>query len=75
MSFPQKPIKRMENEISVGGMDNVPPASCPPSAHASACAPAYVERIGRAVTNEKSGIGIVRHLAENSLILSMEPVP
>jgi len=75
MSFPKKPIKRMENAISVGGTDNVPPTSCPPSAHVSACAPAYVEPTGKAVPNEKSDMGIVRHPAENSPILSMEPAP
>ena len=72
MSFPKKQINGMKKEINAGGTDNVPPTLCPPPAHVSACAPAYAERTGVAVTNETNGMGIVRHPGENSPILFME---
>ena len=72
MSFPKNPISGLEKEISAGGTDNVPPALCPPTAHASAYVPARVERIGRAGTNETDEAGVRRHPGENTPFLFME---
>jgi len=52
MKFHQKNFFQWKKMKDVGGMDNVPPASCPRAAHASACAADYVERTGRAEAKE-----------------------
>lgn len=59
MKFHQKNFFQWKKMKDVGGMDNVPPASCPRAAHTSACAAAYVERTARAeakeIQHERSG--------------------
>lgn len=52
MTFCQKLLYQLNEMKNAGGMDNVPPAPCPRSAHASACVAAYVERTGRAGMHE-----------------------
>ena len=52
MTFRQKLLYQWNEMKNAGGMDNVPPAPCPRSAHASACAAAYVDSTGRAETKE-----------------------
>jgi hypothetical protein len=69
MKFRQKNLFQWNEMKNAGGMDNVPPASCPRSAHASACVAAYVERTGRAgmheILRERSG----RPVEKNRLVL------
>ncbi len=72
MNFLQKPFLHLEKEISVGGVDHVPPAECPRPARASANTPAHVEPTGKAVTKKMDGMWIVRPVAVNGPILSSE---
>lgn len=64
-----------ENQDNVGGMENVPPTFCLPAAYASANAPAYVGRTGKAGNENLMGTVSTGHLAEDSLIRPMEPSP
>jgi len=75
MNLRQKRIHKGKIIITVGGTEDVPPALCPPPAHASACVPAHVERTGAAVSNKSQRIGAGRPVAENSLILCLEVAP
>jgi len=52
MTFRQKNLFQWNEMRSAGGIDYVPPASCPRAAHTSACVAAYVERTGRAEVKE-----------------------
>lgn len=52
MKFHQKKLFQWNEMKDAGGMDYVPPASCPRAAHTSAYAAAYVERTGRAEAKE-----------------------
>ncbi len=52
MKFPQKLPFQWNGMRNAGGMDNVPPAPCLRSAHASAYSAAYVARTGRLETKE-----------------------
>ncbi len=72
MNFLQNPFLLLEKEINAGGVDYVPPMVCLLPACASAIVPAYVERTGKAVTNESNEIGSVGHPYENTPILSLE---
>jgi hypothetical protein len=69
MTFRQKLHYQLNEMKNVGGRDNVPPAPCPRSVHASACVAAYVERTGRAeakeILRERSG----RPVKKNRLVL------
>jgi hypothetical protein len=52
MKFAQNMNVIQRNEFNAGGIVYVPPALCLPPACASAHVPAYVERIGKAVTKK-----------------------
>jgi hypothetical protein len=69
MTFRQKLLYQLNKMKNAGGMDNVPPAPCPRSAHVSACVAAYVECTGRAeakeILRERSG----RPVEKNRLVL------
>ena len=72
MNFAQNINVNQWNEFNVGGMVYVPPTGCLPPACASAHVPAYVERTGRAGTNNRDDVGTVRPMVVNSLILFSE---
>ena len=72
MNLPQNMNVPQGNEFNAGGMVYVPPAGCLPPACASAHVPAYVERTGRAGTNNWGDVGTVRPMIVNSLILFSE---
>lgn len=72
MNFTQKINVPQRNEFNVGGFDHVPPALCLLPADVSAYIPAYVERTGRAGTNNWDDVGTVRPMVVNSLILFSE---
>jgi len=69
MTFCQKILSYFHRMKNVGGMDNVPPAPCPRSAHASAYIAAYVERTGRAEVKEILPERSVRPVEKNRLVL------
>lgn len=69
MKFAQNMNVIQRNEFNAGGIVHVPPALGLPPARASAHAPAYVERTGKAVTKKMNDMGTVRPVAVNSLIL------
>jgi hypothetical protein len=73
MTFRQKLLLHLCGMKNAGGMDNVPPASCPRSAHASAYVAAYVERTGKdgmhEILREQSG----RPVEKNRLVLRGGP--
>jgi hypothetical protein len=69
MTFCQKLLYQLNEMKNAGGMDNVPPAPCPRSAHASACVAAYVERTGRAEAKEILCEQSVRPAEKNRLVL------
>lgn len=68
MKFHQKNLFQWNEMKDAGGMDNVPPASCPRSAHASAYVAAYVERTGRAGMHEILCERSVRPVEKNRLV-------
>jgi|GEM_PF-1100619 len=76
MKFAQNTNVIQRNEFNAGGIDHVPPALCPPPAHASAhlpaYLPAYVEPTGKAGTNNWDDVGTARPVAVNSSILFLE---
>lgn len=72
MNFTQNINVNQRNEFNVGGMVYIPPTGCLPPACASAHVPAYVERTGRAVTNNCEDVGTVGPMIVNSLILFSE---
>jgi len=72
MNFTQKINVNQRNEFNAGGMVYVPPTGCPPPACASAHVPAYVERTGKAGTNNWDDVGTVRPVVVNGLILFSE---
>ncbi|MBI5295582.1 MAG: hypothetical protein HY869_08910 [Chloroflexi bacterium] len=57
MEFARNRTSRIWEETNAGGMDNVPPAHCPPAACVSACGAAHVERTGGAGTNTIAVVG------------------
>jgi len=61
-----------KNEFNAGGTWTMPPALCLPPARASAHVPAYVERVGRAVTKKMNDMRSVRPVAVNSHRLFLE---
>ena len=69
MTFSQKNLYQWYEMKDAGGMDNVPPASCPRSAHASAYVAAYVERTERAGMHEILRERFVRPVEKNRLVL------
>jgi hypothetical protein len=73
MNLRQKGIHKGNMKVTVGGTEDVPPTLCPPPAYTSAYIPAHVERTGAAVSNKSQHIGDGRPVAENSLILFLEP--
>ena len=75
MNLRQKGIHKANIKITVGGRVDVPPTLCPPPADAAAYIPSHVERTGAAVSNKSQRIGDGRPVAENSLILFLEPEP
>lgn len=72
MKFAENMNVIQRNEFNAGGIDHVPPALCLPPARASAHVPAYVERIGKAVTKKLNDMGTVGPVAVNSPILFLE---
>jgi len=72
MKFAQNIIVIQKNEFNAGGIDHVPPTGCLPPACASANVPAHVDRTGKAVTNKLDGMGTVRPVTLNGLILFLE---
>jgi hypothetical protein len=73
MTFRQKLSIQLNGMKGAGGMDNVPPAFCPRSAHASAYVAAYVERTGRAGMHEILCERSVRPVEKNRLVLRGGP--
>lgn len=69
MTFSQKLLLHLCGMKNAGGMDNVPPAPCPRSAHASACVAAHVERTERAGMHEILRERSVRPVEKNRLVL------
>jgi len=73
MTFRQKNLYQLNEMKNAGGMDNVPSAFCPRSAHASAYVAAYVERTGRAGMHEILCERSVRPVEKNRLVLRGGP--
>jgi len=73
MTFRQKNLYQLNEMKNAGGMDNVPPAPCPRSAHAPAYVAAYVERTGRAGMHEILCERSVRPVEKNRLVLRGGP--
>ena len=71
MNLHQKSFLQLRAKINAGGRDYVPPAACLLPACASASAPAYVERTGRAGTKQLRANGSVRQVIENGLVLHL----
>ena len=69
MKFRQKILFQLNEMKDAGGIGNVPPASCPRSAHAFAYFAAYVERTGRAGMHEILRERSVRPVEKNRLVL------
>ena len=59
MSFRKNPINVFWMKLTVGGRDNVPPTSCPRTAHVSACVTAHAECTERPERGEKGEMGVV----------------
>ncbi len=72
MKSAQKIFLFLQKEFYAGGIVHVPPALCLPPAHASANVPAYVERVGKAVTNKLNDIRTVRPVTVNAPVLFLE---
>lgn len=73
MKFRQKNLFQWNEMKDAGGMDNVPPAPCPRSAHASAYSAAYVERTRRAEAKEILRERSVRPVEKNRLVFREGP--
>lgn len=74
MNFPQTRLISFAMEGNVGGIDHVPPAHCPRSAYVPARVPAYVERTGRAGTNEMKPVRLGRRSGEIEAVFMWEAV-
>ncbi|MBI5351710.1 MAG: hypothetical protein HZB50_03635 [Chloroflexi bacterium] len=67
MKLAQKVFLLFENELNVGGIDNLPPTLCLRPAHPSAHVSAYVECTGMAGTKKLEAGGTMSPVMANSL--------
>jgi hypothetical protein len=74
MSFRKNPINVFWMKLTVGGRDNVPPTSCPRTAHVSACVPAHAERTKRPERSAMGEMGVVGQGSQNGAFLQRRPV-
>jgi hypothetical protein len=74
MNFRQTRLISFGMEENAGGIDYVPPASCPRSAYISARAPAYVEATGKAVPNNCERVRLGRRSGAGRAIFLWEAV-
>jgi hypothetical protein len=70
--FPRNQQVFFKLKKNAGGTDHVPPAPCPPAAHLSAYAAAYVEGTGRDRSSAHARIGSGMGLRKSGLVQPVE---